>query len=63
MTKQEELNELLPCPFCGEIPEKYNILSRPLFNEKGFDMVRCKNTKCAIWNIPVDFYGWQKRAK
>jgi len=52
----------LPCPFCGKPPEQYVIGARPLFNEKGHKMVRCKsNGGCAIYGHAIHFDQWQRR--
>lgn len=54
--------EPLPCPFCGDKPEKYTVGARPYFGERGVEYVRCKNPKCGFWGHPMMLDKWNKRA-
>ena len=51
----------LACPFCGHIPDYYVIGARLCFNDKGIRMVKCKNSACVLWDIPLRYEEWQKR--
>lgn len=53
MNKQP-LNELLPCPFCGENPE---IIS----NVNDAILIRCSTLACIGWNHRVDLKQWNTR--
>ena len=54
--------ELLPCPFCKTLPEKYQVGERPTFGEKGTTYVKCKNINCAIFGSAILLVKWNKRA-
>jgi len=58
---EELIVSLLPCPFCGSIPEQYVIGARPLFDEKGYQMVTCKNTHCGMYGCSMTLDKWQNR--
>jgi len=54
--------ELLPCPFCGKIPEEYIIGDRPSFGVKGMKMVKCNTSGCCLSGEAHYFVKWNKRA-
>lgn len=47
---------VLPCPFCGSIPEVHIYE-----NGKGAE-VKCNTPDCALWHTSCDLADWNKRS-
>lgn len=56
------IEELLPCPFCGESKFKF---SRMIFGSTEWEFLKCLNCKCRMQHFKKDLLikAWNKRVR